>query len=177
MADKERARIGPARRTALWGILAALAVALSFVEGWLPPLPVPGAKLGLSNIVTMYCLGSLGLPAAMAVTAVKAGFALLRGGTACLMSFCGGMLSTLLMALCLRARRAPLSYIGVGVLGAAAHNLGQLGAAMFLLEPALVHYLPVLLLVALPTGAVTGLTLNLTLPALARLRLPSRAEE
>ncbi len=173
MSDKERTLGEKARKTALWGVLAALAVALSFAEGLLPPLPVPGAKLGLSNIVTMYCLGSLGLPAAMAVTAVKAGFALLRGGTACVMSFCGGVLSTLLMALCLRARRVPLSYIGVGIVGAAAHNLGQLGAAMLLLEPALVAYLPLLLLAALPTGAVTGLTLNLTLPAIERLSLPA----
>ncbi len=163
---------GKTRRVALWGMLAALAVALSFLEGLLPPLPVPGAKLGLSNIVTMYCLGTLGLPAALAVTTVKAGFALLRGGTAGLMSFCGGMLSTLVMALCLRVRRLPLSFLGIGIAGAAAHNLGQLGAAMLLLQPTLYTYAPLLLLVALPTGAVTGFMLNVTLPAIRRLETP-----
>lgn len=162
------------RRVALWGVLAALAVALSFLEGLLPSLPIPGAKLGLSNIVTMYCLESLGLPAAIAVTVVKAGFALLRGGTAGVLSFCGGMLSTLVMALCLRIRRIPLSFIGVGIAGAAAHNLGQLGAAMLLLQPTLYTYAPLLLLVALPAGAVTGLTLNVTQPAIRRLGVPFR---
>ena len=61
-----------------------------FLEGLLPALPVPGAKLGLSNIVTMYALTALSLPAALGITAVKAVFALLRGGSAFLMSAAGG---------------------------------------------------------------------------------------
>ena len=52
------------KRAAFTGMLAALALAFSFLEGLLPPLPMmpPGAKLGLSNIVTMYAAGSAGLP-------------------------------------------------------------------------------------------------------------------
>ena len=61
---------GAARRAALLGLLSALALALSFLEGLLPPLPVPGARLGLSNLVTMYALSALGLPSALAITAV-----------------------------------------------------------------------------------------------------------
>ena len=68
----------PAGRVALLGILCALAVALSFLEGLLPVLPVPGAKLGLSNIVVMATLSSMNLPAALAVVFVKAAFALLQ---------------------------------------------------------------------------------------------------
>ena len=54
-------------RVAFTGLLAALALALAFLEGLLPPLPAmpPGAKLGLSNIVTMYAAGSQGLPSAI----------------------------------------------------------------------------------------------------------------
>lgn len=89
---------GTARRAALLGLLAALAVALSFLEGLLPVIPIPGAKLGLSNIVIMYALTSLNLPCALALAAVKAAFALLRGGTAFFMSLAGGLLSTLVMA-------------------------------------------------------------------------------
>ena len=62
----------PASKAALLGILCAVAVALSFLEGLLPALPIPGAKLGLSNIVTMYALSALGLPAALAVAALGA---------------------------------------------------------------------------------------------------------
>ena len=67
---------------ALTGLLAALALALSFLEGLLPPLPFlpPGAKLGLSNIVTMYAAGTLGLPYAVFLALLKGGFALLTRG-------------------------------------------------------------------------------------------------
>ena len=108
---------GAARRAALLGLLAALAVALSFLEGLLPVIPIPGAKLGLSNIVIMYALTSLNLPCALALAAVKAAFALLRGGSAFLMSLAGGLLSTLVMAGVLRLLRGRVSFIGVGILG------------------------------------------------------------
>lgn len=160
---------GTARRAALLGLLAALAVALSFLEGLLPVIPTPGAKLGLSNIVIMYALTSLNLPCALALAAVKAAFALLRGGTAFFMSLAGGLLSTLVMAGALRLFRNRVSFIGVGILGAVAHNGGQLAAAMLLLSPALIGYGPWLLLLAVAAGTVTGLTLNIVMPALGRL--------
>ena len=160
---------GTARRAALLGLLAALAVALSFLEGLLPVIPIPGAKLGLSNIVIMYALTSLNLPCALALAAVKAAFALLRGGTAFFMSLAGGLLSTLVMAGALRLFRNRVSFIGVGYLAAGAHNGGQLAAAMLLLSPALIGYGPWLLLLAVAAGTVTGLTLNIVMPALGRL--------
>lgn len=160
---------GTARRAALLGLLAALAVALSFLEGLLPVIPIPGAKLGLSNIVIMYALTSLNLPCALALAAVKAAFALLRGGTAFFMSLAGGLFSTLVMAGALRLFRNRVSFIGVGILGAVAHNGGQLAAAMLLLSPALIGYGPWLLLLAVAAGTVTGLTLNIVMPALGRL--------
>ena len=65
----------PAGRVALLGILCALAVALSFLEGLLPVLPVPGAKLGLSNRGVMATLSSMNLPAALAVSYLGIGVA------------------------------------------------------------------------------------------------------
>lgn len=164
-------RNSPARRAALLGILCALAATLSFLEGLLPSLPVPGARLGLSNVVTMFALSApgLGLPAALVVSLAKALFALLRGGTAFFMSLSGGLLSTLVMALAWRVFRRRLSFVGIGVLGAVAHNGGQLGAAMLLLGPALLAYAPWLLLAALFAGAATGITLNVVMPALERM--------
>jgi len=79
----------------------------------------------------MYALSALGLPAALAITAVKAGFVLLvRGGSAFVMSFAGGMLSALVMAAALRLLRGRVSFIAVGILGAVTHNAAQLAAAM-----------------------------------------------
>ena len=172
MKPKENPRPSPiaagTSSVALLGLLAALALALSFLEGLLPALPVPGAKLGLSNIVTMYALTALSLPAALGITAVKAVFALLRGGSAFLMSAAGGLLSTLVMALCLRLFRGKMGDIGIA--GAVAHNAGQWLMALLLIGPAVLAYAPWLLLMALATGMVTGLTLHLLLPAIGKLR-------
>ena len=99
-------------RVAFTGLLAALALSFSFLEGLIPPIPVlpPGAKLGLSNIVVLYAAGSLGLPAALFLACLKGGFALLtRGVTAGLLSISGGVLSALVMWLLLQKTRASLS--------------------------------------------------------------------
>lgn len=150
------------------GLLSALAIALSVLEAQLPAPPLPGAKLGLANIVTMYALSSLSLPAALCVCAVRAAFALLRGFTACLMSAAGGLLSILMMAAALRLTRR-LSYIGVGILGAVGHNVGQWLMALVLVDASLFRYLPVLLAAAVVTGTLTGLALNLLLPSLRKI--------
>jgi heptaprenyl diphosphate synthase len=152
-------------------MLCALAVALSVLEGLLPTLPVPGAKWGLSNLATMTALSVFGLPQALAVTVVKAGFAFFRGGISGAMSLCGGLLSTLVMAALLRGKSERLSLVGVGVLGAVAHNAGQLMAAMALLSPALMYYAPWLLITALVAGALTGVAVRVVYPHLRRLPL------
>ena len=147
-------------------VLAALALALSFVESLLPPLPVPGARLGLANPVVMYAIADLSVPCAVGITVVKAVFALLRGPVACLMSMVGGLAALLVMVPTYRLLRNRLSFIGVGVLGAVAHNIGQLAVSLVLLGSAMWYYAPLLLLMAVPTGIVTGLVLNVTYPHL-----------
>ena len=144
---------GRARKVALLGMLSAVAVALSWLEGMLAPLPgmPPGAKLGLSNVATMLAATTLGPGSALTVTLIKGAFAgLTRGLTAGLMSLAGGLLSTGAVCLLLRWRRCPFGWIGIGVTGAVA-------------------YLPLLLLFALLAGAATGLTLYILLPAVSRI--------
>lgn len=156
---------------ALTGLLAALALALSFLEGLLPPLPFlpPGAKLGLSNIVTMYAAGTLGLPCAVFLALLKGGFALLtRGAVAGCMSLAGGLFSTVCMWLLLKKARASLSV--VGVCGALAHNAAQLCVAYAITATPVVVYLPFLLVFGVLSGLLTGLVLKLTLPPLSKLQ-------
>ena len=158
-----------AGRVALGGMLAALALAFSFLVGLLPPLPgmPPGARLGLSNIVTMYAAGSLGLPWGLGLALVKGGFALLtRGLAAGTMSLCGGLASTGCMWLLLK--KTPASLGLTGVCGALAHNGAQLGAAVYLTSGAALGYVPALLIFSLFSGMLTGAVLKLTLPALER---------
>ena len=88
----------------------------------------PGAKLGLSNLATMYAADSLGLPSALFLAVFKGAFALLtRGGMAGLMSLSGGVISTVVMWLLLKKANASLGV--VGVCGALAHNAAQLCVA------------------------------------------------
>lgn len=156
----------PARRVAFLGLMLALALVLSFVESMLPALPV-GVKLGLSNIVTMYCLFFLGAKDAFAVAALKALFVLLaRGPTGAAMSLAGGLLSVALMLLIRRA--APsLSERMVSVGGAVGHNIGQLIMASILLRSAYTfYYLPVMLLSGIGMGLLTGVLLRFVSPYL-----------
>ena len=57
---------------ALYGLLTALAMVLSFVETLIPiPIPIPGVKLGLANLVTVVGLYLIGIPGTIAVTLVR----------------------------------------------------------------------------------------------------------
>ena len=94
-------------RIALTGLLGACAVALSYFESLLPTaafLP-PGAKPGFSNLANMFAASMLGPLPAFGIALLKAGFAALtRGGTAGLMSLCGGIFSTAIMLLLFKKR-------------------------------------------------------------------------
>ncbi len=161
---------GKSGTIALTGILAAVALALSFLEGLLPPLPMtpPGFKLGLSNIASMYAAGSLGLPCALFLAAVKGGFAFLtRGLAAGLMSLSGGLFSA--FCVWLLWRKSHISLMLLGVCGALAHNAAQLCCAYALTSAAVVFYVPFLLLFGILTGLLTGTVLKLTLPPLEKL--------
>lgn len=155
-----------ARRTALLGLLGALALALSFLEGLLPPLPMtpPGFKLGLSNLVCMFAAGSLGLPAALFLALLKGAFALLtRGVSAGLLSCSGAVLSTLV---CFPLLRRKISLRWVGICGALGHNTAQLLCAWALTSKAVLWYAPMLCLLSLLSGLLTGTLLQLLTPLL-----------
>ena len=161
-----------AKKVAFRGLLSALAIVLSVFENMLPEIPMlpPGCRLGLSNIVTMFAAGTIGLPTALAVAVLKGLFAFLtRGVTAGLMSLCGGVCSTFIMWLCLKNRH--LSMLFTGICGALAHNMAQLAVACVITSTAVFGYAPALILFAIPAGAVTGTVLRLALPALERIRV------
>lgn len=161
-----------AYRTALGAILCAQALALSFLEGLIPPLPFmpPGAKPGFSNIITMFAAGSIGLPTAIAITLVKGGFVFVtRGITGAVMSVSGGLLSVVAMYLLLKYTQRVLGLMGISVICALCHNCGQLIAAVFITgTPNIIYYAPALAAFGAVTGAVTGLILRAVMPALEK---------
>lgn len=159
-----------AKPIAVCGLLGALALTLSFLEGLLPPIPglPPGARPGLSNIVTMFAAGTLGLPSALAIALIKGVFAFLtRGVTAGLMSLCGGLCSTFIMWLVWK--KTKFSLLFTGVCGALAHNTAQLCISLALTGMAAWFYAPAMLLLSVITGLCSGLVLKLVLPAIKRI--------
>lgn len=153
---------------ALMGMFCALAMGLSFLESLIPPIaPVPAVKPGFSNIVTMFCVSSLGAPYGLAVTLFKAFFALLtRGSTAFFMSLAGGLLSLLVMVIIFKFFKNTFGYIGIGILCALFHNIGQLAVAVVILGEAMLTLTPLLLLTGFVAGIVTGTVFKYTLPVL-----------
>lgn len=148
------------KRLTLCAILIALALALSYTERFIPlqmVIPLPGVKLGLANIVTLIALYLLGPRDAFAILIPRCIFGAVFGGgiTGLLFSLTGGILAMLTMIL---AKKIPFfSIYGVSILGAAAHNVGQILAAMLLMNSHYIGaYLSYLLLVALFTGVATG---------------------
>lgn len=167
-------RNSKARQAALSGLLFALAMALSFVEGSITiPGLLPGMKLGLANVVVMYALFFMGARQALELDLLKALFVfLVSGATAGLLSLCGGLLSLAVMWGLYSLPKRPTWFI-LSVSGALAHNLGQLIAAGFVLGSALsLYYAPVMLLLGLAMGAVTAAILRALVPALERLGFP-----
>ena len=156
------------KQLARCAVLAALALALSYVEGMFPlPVPLPGFKLGLANIVTVFALYALGAAQALAILLVRVLLGAMFAGnaSALIFSLLGGLAALGVMALLARSGR--LSVYGVSVGGAAAHNGGQVCAAMLTLgSPAPLAYLPVLLLVSLFSGALTGFIASLLFRAM-----------
>ena len=140
-------------------ILIALALALSYTERFIPlqlVIPLPGVKLGLANVVTLVALYMLGWKRTIPIVLIRCVLGSFFGSfTSLLFSLTGGLLALSIMIPC---KNAPVfSVYGISILGAAAHNVGQILAAMALMNSIYVAaYLPYLLLIGIFTGLATG---------------------
>jgi heptaprenyl diphosphate synthase len=154
---------------AFMGLMLALSLVLTFVEYMLPPIAAlpPGVKLGLSNIVTMYCLFFMGKRPAFTVVFLKSFFVFLtRGFTAFLLSFSGGVFALTIMIILLILPNLKLSYLMLSVFGAVFHNIGQIIIASLLLGTGLViFYFPILVISGVIMGSITGTILKVLMPA------------
>ena len=163
------------KQLALCAVLTALALGLSVMENLFPVtavIPLPGVKLGLANIVTVFALYTLGAKNALSILIARCLLGSLFAGnfSALLFSLMGGILAMLVMIGLTHLHR--LSVYGVSIGGAAAHNAGQIAAAIITLgDTAVLGYLPVLLGVSLITGTVTGLVTALLFRAMKNVRL------
>lgn len=177
MPSSDKGRHLATRRLALDAALLAAALMLASLEHLLPFgawLPLPGFKLGLANLVTVLAFSLLSPVDALVISLLRVGITGVQFGswTSLFFSFSGACFSFLaLLSARLLLRRC--SYIGVSVLSAAAHNLGQTLAAAALSGTAtfpvfLTLWLPLLLPAAVVCGVLTGVLLNLSVPRLER---------
>lgn len=150
------------KKLAVIAILVAQASVLHFLESLFPnPLPIPGVKLGMANIVTLLALVVFDFKTAMQITVLRTILGSLLSGTlfgiGFFMSFTGALSAACLMAILVRFAKG-LSLVGISMAGAIAHNVGQLAMAAVILQfSGIFYYLPFMLLFSLPTGLVTGL--------------------
>ena len=163
------------RKTAFLGILAALAMTLSFIEVLLPPLPMlpPGFKLGLANIAVMYAVFCLGFWQGIILSVIKSVFILfVNGGYAFVLSMCGSIAAVLVMYLILKLFAKSSSYTAISVAGAVAHNAMQIAAVCVITKSAAaLYYAPVLGIVSVLCGGATAAIVKILIPVLKKINI------
>ena len=168
------------KRIALCGMLSALALALSLMERMIPLellIPIPGIKLGLANVVTMFALLFLSPKEAYSILLCRVVLASLFAGsvTQFLFSLMGGLLALTTTWLLLHWHDRWFSFYGISAASAAMHNFGQILAAMLVMRTVdVIAYLPLLLVSSIPMGFVTGTILEVLQKHMRHLRLTSR---
>ncbi len=147
------------KRLTFCALLTAVALTIFIAEAQIPlPIAIPGMKLGLANIVTVYAMFALGPADTLMILLCRIFLGgLFAGGATLPYSLAGGLACYLIMLL-LRKVLTTKQLWACGAIGAIFHNIGQVGAAMVLNEqPRLILYLPILLIPGIIAGILTGL--------------------
>ena len=148
------------KKLSLSALLLAMSIAIYTLESFIPPIGIPGVKLGLSNIVTLISLMYLGKGYTALILFLRISVTSLINGTliSFMFSLFGGVFAFTVMSLLILFLPKKLIW-AISVSGAVFHNIGQLTAAAILIENlSTLYYLPMLMLSALITGAFTGIT-------------------
>ncbi|MBR2741986.1 MAG: Gx transporter family protein [Clostridia bacterium] len=159
---------------AILAILTTLALVLSLFDNMLSlliPIPLPGFKIGVANLVTLFLVMYFSLPKALCVVFLRCFISSMYSGgvTVFLISLSGGILSVLAMYFIKYVLKENVSQIGISIFGAACHNLGQvIMVILLLMSPSYIFYLPILLIVSLVTGFVIGFVGLHTYPRIAK---------
>ena len=145
----------------LIGVLTASAIVIAILESFIPSIGIPGIKLGLANIVILITIYELGVMEAAFINILRVVIVAVVRGTLLSMGFfmslTGAFLSFGIMVLFALTIK-KFSVIGVSVIGAIFHVIGQILVAMIYLDSAyILFYLPVIALSAIITGVLVGI--------------------
>lgn len=147
-------------------MLTAIALTIFMVEAQIPALvPIPGVKLGLANIVTVFTVFAIGSKAGGAVLLCRIFLGAVFAGnfSTILYSLAGGGLAILVTVILKQVITDRQLWVA-GILGAIAHSIGQMAAAVAIAgTPSLLIYLPFLIAISVVTGLFTGLCAQILL--------------
>ena len=148
------------KKLTLLGLLTAIALTIFMVEAQIPALvPIPGVKLGLSNIVTVFTVFTLGPAEGVLVLAARVFLGAVFAGnfSTIFYSAAGGALA-ILATIGLRRVLKEKQLWAAGVFGAIAHSVGQMAVAVLITgTPSIALYLPIMVVISIVTGLFTGL--------------------
>ena len=152
------------RKIVLLALLSAIALTIFMVEAQIPALmPIPGIKLGLSNIVTVFTVFTIGCWEGAAVLFVRVFLgAVFSGNFSSILYSAAGGICAIAVAMLLRRILSKKQLWVAGCLGAIAHSIGQMAMAIFVTgTPSIAVYLPVMIACGIVTGLFTGLCAQL----------------
>lgn len=148
-----------------FGLLVSVALVLGYFERFLPLAPgLPGVKLGLANTMLLYAIYLMNSKSAFCLMLLKVILSgmLFAGVSGMIYSFSGGLFSLIMMLIVKRFNN--VSIIGISVIGAVFHNIGQLTIASIIVKTkGILLYFPFLLISAIITGILTGVTAKFVL--------------
>jgi len=161
------------KKLALSAILASMAMILSYIEALFPmPVPIPGIKLGLANLVVIIAIYKLGFKYAFAINCIRiftAGL-LFTGAFGVMYSLAGGILSIIVMFLLYKT--GWFSMVGISMAGGVFHNLGQLITACIIMSNIrLMSYFAILLFAGMISGILIGIVAHLVYNKLPHLKV------
>lgn len=148
-----------AKKISFYGIFTALCMVLGYLEHLVPlSFIAPGIKLGLSNSVVLLLLMKHDVKGAFLINIARILLSVLlfAAPSTLIFSLTAGIISTTVMALLSKLK--SISVVGFSVIGAVVHNLTQLACAVIILGIGVLYYLPFLLISALISGALVGIT-------------------
>ena len=162
------------RKIALLGVLTSVALVLSYLEVMLPPIStaVPGIKMGLPNIIIIFVLYKFSVKHAVLVSLLRVVMVTLLFGNAMVFiySFAGAVLSICIMSILKRINQ--FSVIGISVLGAVSHNVGQTIVAIIILQTKeIAFYMIPLLISGIVAGILIGILGGLLIKRFKKIKL------
>lgn len=161
------------KKMTLYANLLAIAIILNIVESLLQVIPVPGAKIGLANIVTVIILFIYKPSDSIYFVIIRVIFVSILTGKLFnpifYMSLSGGIFASVSMVILFKLDFFGL--LGISVLGSIMHTIGQIIMGIFVVgSVAVISYLPIMLLISVPAGIVTGIVSKRFLVAFKRIQ-------